>query len=146
MRLRLMFGIAHRQQIPGERFKSPSIAVWSNAGLGPNLRPFTATPRGFFSGLPARLPAPEPGRDRRGPGGAELGRVDICKVGIFSKVRGRTSSRLIGIPRDIKCCLLVRDRTQFTGCICGVEVGTYARNTSLLRFPTGLARVLDARD
>jgi hypothetical protein len=124
------------RRVPEERFRSPSITALSKTGLGPNRRPFAAPPRGFFSGLPARLPTPEPGRERRGPGGAELGRVEICKAGIFSRVRGRTSSRLTGMPSDIKCCLLVRDRIQFTGCICGVEVGTYARKTSLLKFTT----------
>ena len=139
-RLRSTFGIAFRQHAPGERFKSLLIPALSRTGLGPNRNPFEATPRGLLSGLPARLAIAEPGRDCRGPGGAELGRVDICKAGIFSKVRGRTSSRLIGIPRAIKCCLLIRDRIQFTGCICGVERGIYAWNISLLKFTTGLAR------
>ena len=139
--LRLAFRVAYRQQVPGERFKSPLIIALSKTGLGPNRSPFAAAPRDFLSGLPARLRTPEPGRDWRGPGGAELGRVEICKAGIFSRVRGRTSSRLIGIPSDIKCCLLVRDRIQFTGCICGVEAGIYARNTSLLKITTGLASI-----
>jgi len=133
--LRLTFRVAYRQ-VPGERFKSPLIFASSKVGLGPNRSPFVAAPRDLLSGLPARLPTPEPGRDRRGPGGAELGRVEICKAGIFSSVRGRTSSRLMGIPSDIKCCLLVRDRTQFTSCICGVETGIYAWNTSLLKITT----------
>jgi len=113
----------------------------SKRGLGPNRSPFVIAPRDFFSGLPARLPTLEPGRDRRGPGGAERGRVEICKAGILSSVRGRTSSRLIGMPSDIKCCLLVRDRIQFTGCIWGVETGIYAWKTSLLEITPGLARI-----
>lgn len=138
--LRLTFRAAYRQRVPGERFKSPLMAALSKTGLGPNRSPFVVAPRDF-SGLPARLPTPEHGRDRRGPGGAELGRIDICKAGIFSRVRGRTSSRLIGIPSAIKCCLLVRDRIQFTGCICQVGVGMYAWNTSLLIITTGLVRI-----
>lgn len=121
--LRLTSGAAYRQQVPGERFKSPLIVALSKTGLGPSRSLLVAASRDFFSGLPARLPTPERGRGWRGPGGAELGRVEICKAGIFSRVRGRTSSRLIGIPSDIRCCLLVRDLIQFTGCICGVEAG-----------------------
>jgi len=130
--LRLTFRVTYRQRVPGERFKRPPIIVLSKIGLGPNRSSFATAPRNFFSGLPARLPTLEPGRDWRGPGGAELGRIEISKAGIFSRVRGRTSSRLIGIPSDIKCCLLVRDRIQFTGCIGGVDAGIYAWNTSLL--------------
>ena len=122
--LRLTFRVTYRQRVPGERFKRPLIIALSKTGFGPNRSPFVAAPRSFFSGLPARLPILEPGRDLRGPGGAELGRVEISRAGIFSRVRGKTSSRLIGMPSDIKCCLLVRDLIQFTGCICGVKGGT----------------------
>ena len=52
----------------------------------------------------------------RGPGGADDGRVVMLSAGSgFPFVWGITSSRLMGIPREIRCCRRMRDRVQFTG-------------------------------
>jgi hypothetical protein len=102
----------------------------------PNLSCVVAEGRGSFSGrgLPARLPGrellTEPGIDVTallGPGGTDCALVEICNAGIFSTVRGSTSSRLIGMPSDIRCCLRVRDLVQLTGCTWGVAEGSSTR-------------------
>lgn len=55
------------------------------------------------------------------PGGADVGRVLISSGGSFPPAGGRTSSRLTGIPRAIRCCRRILDRVQLTGlCIGGV--------------------------
>jgi hypothetical protein len=52
----------------------------------------------------------------RGPGGADDGRVVMLSAGSgFPFTWGITSSRLMGIPREIRCCRRMRDRVQFTG-------------------------------
>ena len=58
----------------------------------------------------------------RAPGGADIGRVVICSGGSgFPFVCGSISSRLTGIPREMRCCWRIRERVQFGGFVGGGE-------------------------
>jgi len=58
----------------------------------------------------------------RAPGGADIGRVVICNGGSgLPFACGNTSSRLTGIPREMRCCWRIRERVQFGGFVGGGE-------------------------
>lgn len=56
-----------------------------------------------------------------GPGGADMGRVVICSGGSAFPLAcgGSISSRLTGMPSEIRCCLRIRDLVQFGGFVAG---------------------------
>ena len=68
----------------------------------------------------------------RGPGGADIGRVVISSVGSLPFALGKTSSRFTGMPNDMRCRLLIRDRVQLTGCIAGGVFGSKSLNSCRL--------------
>src|SRR5882757_6680995 len=58
----------------------------------------------------------------RGPGGADIGRVDMWSGGRgLPFAWGSISSKFTGSPRAIKCCCRMRERVQFMGCMRGGE-------------------------
>ena len=49
----------------------------------------------------------------RAPGGADIGRVVICNGGSgLPFACGNTSSRLTGIPKEMRCCWRIRERVR----------------------------------
>jgi hypothetical protein len=119
--------------VPGVNARSSSILCSSSCGFGPNPNCATA-PFREFPGVAAPeagtgVPALEPFRDEwpfvtcdplRETGGADTGLAAMCKAGkglLFAF--GRTSSRFTGMPKVIRCCLLIRERVQFGGCADG---------------------------
>ena len=58
----------------------------------------------------------------RGPGGADIGRVDIWSGGRdLPFACGCISSKFTGSPRAIKCCCRMRERVQFMSSMRGGE-------------------------
>ena len=110
---------------PGSSSKSLSIFAKSSSGFGPKCDGGVGC---RLIGVPARELVVE---DRgmllcesalRGPGGADMGRVVICKGGKgFPLARGRTSSRLTGRPSAMRCCRRIRERVQLGGFVCGSD-------------------------
>ena len=120
------------------------MASSSSTGLGPNPACAGAVllrARGLLpgTGVPARelLTDPEPGGgiailsirgleplfNNRGPGGADIGRVVICRAGIgLPPAWGSTSSRFTGIPKETRCRRRIRERVQLGGCVSGGDV------------------------
>jgi len=67
------------------------------------------------------------------PGGVDAGRVVICKSGMaFMDDCGNTSSRLMGIPREIRCCRRMRERIQSGGLVAGGYVEKMVWNITRL--------------
>ena len=120
--------------VPGVSARSSPILGSSSCGLGPNPSCATAPFREFpgvtapeaGTGVPALelftdvwpFLGCEPFRET---GGADTGLVEMmCKAGNGLLLAcGRTSSRFTGMPRVIRCCLLIRERVQFGGCADG---------------------------
>ena len=129
-------GIRSRKNkyVPGVSARSSPILRSSSCGLGPNPSCAAASFREFpgvtapeaGTGVPALELFtdvwPFVGREPlRETGGADVGLVEMmCKAGNgLPFACGRTSSRFTGMPRVIRCCLLIRERVQFGGCANG---------------------------
>ena len=123
--------VGTRYHLRGSKPISSLTFISSNSGLGP--RPswdtFDVPVRAEGCGVPDREGWVEPGpllgdRASRAEGGADWGLVLICKGGRGDfpfACGGRISSRLTGIPSEIRCCCRIRDRVQFGNLVGGGE-------------------------
>lgn len=61
-----------------------------------------------------------------------MGRVVICKGGRgFPFACGNISSRLTGMPREMRCCWRMRERVQFGGLIGGRDLNSLLYSSRL---------------
>jgi hypothetical protein len=121
--------VSRKENTPGSSSNNLLIFALSSSGFGPkpNCDIVEGPDRADSIGVPARELFVEVEtlfccELLRALGGADIGRVDICNGGSgFPFACGNNSSRLTGIPRDMRCCWRIRERVQFGGFVGGGE-------------------------